>query len=223
MTHALPTVSLLLSVVLPALVAEALSVALRRLAPGLLRCSLGARRRAVEVPSVACTTEEEFPVASRADTTQQLLHEATGARRQIGQRLAARGIHDVGSDAFDVVPCGAELELCVAPLWGAYATTTRSPPRPRNCRIERRRGPLSSGLPPWRVNVEARPQLSLFVESMPWRVSTTATPPEPGTAPPHRTRVIPRTRRSGTRAFERSLPLNFPPARFSLLNRCPPR
>jgi len=130
----------LLSVVLPALVAEALAVALRRLAPGLLRCSLGARRRAVEVPSVARTTEEEFPVASRADTTQQLLHEATGARRQIGQRLAARGIHDVGSDAFDVVPCGAELELCVAPLWGglrdydqvapaAKKLSHRTPPR----------------------------------------------------------------------------------------------
>jgi hypothetical protein len=140
MTHALPTESLLLSVVLPARVSQALPVQTRRFAPGLLRRRLRAPRRAVQVPAVTRAAEQELPVAPGAGTSSQLLHETpspapnwTQDRRAWHPRCRARRFH--------VVPCAAELELRVAPLWGgAYATTTSSAARPRN----RQRRPASS-------------------------------------------------------------------------------
>lgn len=132
MTHALAPDPLLLSVVLLALVAEALSVLLRRPAPRLLRRRHRAGRRAVHVPSVAGATEEELSVASGADAPSQLLHEPpsppsnwTRDRRAWHPRCRVR--------RFRRRTHAARSWNSAPHLFAAvYATTSTSPDRARN-------------------------------------------------------------------------------------------
>ena len=157
MTHALAAEPLLLPVVLLALVAEALSVVLRRPAPRLLRGCHRAGRRAVEVPSVARAAEEKLSVTSGAGATPQLLHEPLSPPPKL----------DTGSPGVASTMSGTALR--------ASSHAARS----------------------W--NLRAAPLCGYLRDYDRDSRSGKKLPAGP--------RVIPRTPRSGTRAFGRSLPL----------------